>query len=120
MNDFLISTSISNTLYSNMLTFRDSIKSFSSDQDLFKNLTKYNFNVGHPKVHDQKLIYEFGKEMKFNIKQKKRKSLMDASSIKLRKSPAIIASGFSTIFLPSDHDELCNGLNLLLQKRSWK
>ena len=55
--------------------------------------------------------------MKFIFKQKGRKSPRDESLIKLLKSPAIMASGVSTIFLPSDLDELCNMLNLLLQER---
>ena len=38
--------------------------------------------------------------------------------IKLLKSPAIMASGISkTIFLPSDPDELCDRLKLLLQEK---
>ena len=54
--------------------------------------------------------------MNFNTKQKGRKSNRDKSMIKILKSPAILASGFSkTIFLLSDPDELCNRLKLLLQ-----
>ena len=36
---------------------------------------------------------------------------------KLLNSPAVIASGISTIFLPSDPDELCDRPNLLLQEK---
>ena len=39
MNDFLINTSVPVTLYSNMLNFRDVIKSFKSDGDLLKTMT---------------------------------------------------------------------------------
>ena len=52
------------------------------------------------------------KEMIFNIKQKGRKS-----DIKLWKTPAIIASGISKIFLSSNLDELCDRLKLLLQQK---
>ena len=70
MSDSLITGSIPVTLYSNMLTFRDSNKSFMLDGDLLETMTNYNFNVGHSEPHDQKLIYEFGKEPNFKIQQK--------------------------------------------------
>ena len=95
MNDFLINTNIPVTLYSNMLTFRDSNKSFKLDGDLLKTMTNYNFNVAHSKPQDQKLIYEFGKEMNFNTKQVGRKNPRARSLIK---SPAIMASGISQHF----------------------
>ena len=101
-----------------MLISRDSNKSFKKDGDLSETITNYDFNVSHSSPKDQKLIYEFGKEMNFNIRQKGRKSDRDKSMIKLLKSPAIMASGFSkTIFLPSDPDELCNRIKLLLQEK---
>ena len=56
--------------------------------------------------------------MKFNIKQKGRKSDRDKSMIKLLKSPAIMASGISkTKFLSSNPDELCDRIKLLLQEK---
>ena len=64
----------------------------------------------------ENFFYEFGKEMKFDIKQKGRKSDPDRSIIRLLKPPAIMASGISTIILPSDPDELCNRIKLLLQE----
>ena len=45
--DFLIHGNIPVTLYSNMLTFRDSNKSFKLDGDLLETMTNYNFNVDH-------------------------------------------------------------------------
>ena len=90
-----------------MLFFRDSNKSFKLDGDLLETMTNYDFNVSHADPTDQKLIYEFGREMNFNIKQKGRKSDRDKSMINLLKSPAIMASVVSnTIFLSSDPDEL--------------
>ena len=74
MNDFLINEGIPVTLFSNMLTFRDSKKSFKLDGDLLETMTKYDFNVSHSNPKDQKPIYEFGKKNNFNIKQKGRKS----------------------------------------------
>ena len=51
--------------------------------------------------------------MKFNIKQIGRKCNRDRTKAKLLKSPAIMASQNSTIFLPSDPNELCDRLKLL-------
>ena len=77
MNVFLINGGIPVTLYSNMLTFGDSKKSFKLDGDLLETLTNYDFNVNHAIPQDQKLVIMFGKEMKFNIRQKGRKSERD-------------------------------------------
>ena len=56
MNDFLIVGGIPVSLYSNMLTFRDSNKSFQLDGDLLKTMTQNDFNVSHSHPQDQKLI----------------------------------------------------------------
>ena len=106
MNDFLINTSLPVTLYSNMLTFRDSNKSHKLGGDLLKTITNYDFNVTHSNLQDQNIIYEFGKEMNFNIRQIGRKRSEERSLAKLLKSPAIMASRISTIFLPDNPNEL--------------
>ena len=63
-------------------------------------------------------MYDFAKEMHFDLKVVGKNSTRDKTLIKLLESPAILASGVSkTIFLPSDPDELCNRLKLLLQER---
>ena len=85
MSGFLISEGISVTLFSNMLTFRDDNKSLKIDGDLSETMTNYDFGVGHSNPKDQTLIYEFGMEMNFNIKQKGRKIGRDNSMIKLLK-----------------------------------
>ena len=118
MNDFLINKGIPVTLVSNLLIFRDSNKSFKLDGDLLETITNYDFNVDHSNQQDRKLIYEFAKEMNFNIREKGNKSDRDKSIIRLLKSPAIMASGVSkTIFLSSDANELCDRLKLLLQEK---
>ena len=99
MNNFLINEGIPNTLFSNMLTFRDSNKSFKLDGDLLETMTNYDFNVDHSNQQARNLIYEFGKKMNFNIKQTQRKSDRDKSNIRLLKSPAIMASKNSTSLL---------------------
>ena len=118
MNDFSINKGIPVTLVSNLLIFRDSNKSFKLEGDLLETITNYDFNVDHSNQQDRKLIYEFAKEMNFNIKEKGNKSDRDKSIIRLLKSPAIMASGVSkTLFLSSDANELCDRLKLLLQEK---
>ena len=118
MNDFMINKGIPVTLVSNLLIFRDSNKSFKLEGDLLETITNYDFNVDHSNQQDRKLIYEFAKEMNFNIREKGNKSDRDKSIIRLLKSPAIMASGVSkTIFLSSDANELCDRLKLLLQEK---
>ena len=79
-------------------------------------MTNYKFNVDHSNLQDRIINYEFGKEMKLDIKQKRRLSNRDKSMEKLLISPAIMAPRISAIFLPSDPKELCDRLKLLLQK----
>ena len=81
-----------------MLTFRDSNKSFKVNGDVLETVTNYVFNVDHSIPQDQKLIFEFGKETNFFNKQKGRNSPRDQSTIRLLKSPSIMASGISTFF----------------------
>ena len=119
MNDFLIKGGIPVTLYNNMLTFGDSNKPFRLDVDLLKTktITIYIINVDHSNQQDRKLNFEFGKEMKFDIKQKGRKSDRDKTLKRLLKPPTIMASGTSTKFLTSDPTELCNKYKKLLQEK---
>ena len=118
MNNFLMKDDIPVTLFSNMISFRDSNKFFKLDEDQLETMTNYDFNVSHSNPKDQKLIYEFGKEMNFNNKQKGRKSDRDKSMIKLPRSPANMAFGIPYIkTLSSDPDELCNRIKLLLQEK---
>ena len=117
MNDFLINEVMPVTLFNNMITFRDSKNSFKSDGDLLETMTIYDFSVSHFNPKNQKLTYEFGKEMNFNIKRKGRKTDTGKSLMKLLKSPAVMASGIlNIIFLLSDSDEFCDRLKLLLQE----
>ena len=60
------------TLYSNMLSFRDSNNSFKLDGDLLELISNCLFNVSHSNPQDQKPIYEIGKGKLFNFKQKRR------------------------------------------------
>ena len=60
-------------LYSKMVTFKDSNKSFTLDGDLLETKTSHGFSFTHSNPQDQKQIYEVGKYMKFNMKQIGRK-----------------------------------------------
>ena len=118
INDFLIHGTIPVTIFSNMITFRDSNNSFRLEGDLLKTITNHKFNTDNSSQQDKKLIYEFAKEMKYDTKSTGRPSTRHTSIIKILESPAIMASGISkTIFLSSDPDELCDRLKLLLQEK---
>ena len=56
MNDFLIHGSIPVTIFSNMITFRDSNKTFRLEGDLLKVITNFKFNVDHSSPQDKKVI----------------------------------------------------------------
>ena len=117
MNDFLIHGTVPVTIFSNMITFRDSNKSFRLEGDLLKVITNYKFNADHSSPQDKKLIYEFAKEMNYDTKSTGRPSTRHTSIIKILESPAIMASGITTIILSSDPNELCDRLKLLLQEK---
>ena len=118
MNDFLIHGTVPVTIFSNMIVFRDSNKSFRLEGDLLKVITNYKFNVDHSSPQDKNLIYEFAKEMNYDTKSTGRPSTRHTSIIKILESPAIMASGISrTIILSSNPNELCDRLKLLLQEK---
>ena len=118
LNDFLIHGKIPVTIFSNMITFRDTDKTFRLEGDLLKVITNHKFNVDHSSPQDKKLIYEFAKEMNYDTKNTGRPSVRHNSMIRLLDQPAIMASGISkTIILSSDPNELCDRLKLLLQEK---
>ena len=117
VNDLKIIKTIPITLNNNLLTLRDTGKEFELKADLLNMITNNNFNVDHASLADKKLLYNFAKEMNFDLRAPGNKSTRDRTLIKLLKTPAIMASGISTIFLPSDPDRFCNRLKLLLQEK---
>ena len=76
----------------------------------------HNGNYNFASLSDKKLMYDFAKELYFDVKATGNKFIRDTSLIRLYKLPAVMVAGFSTIFLPEDPDELCDRLKLLLQK----
>ena len=122
VNDLLIHNSIPVTLYNNLLIFRDIGKFFELQEDLLKMITNKNYNLDLASLQYKKIMYDFAKEMKFDTKAQGNKSIRDRTLIKLLKSTGsmVSASGISkTRFLSSDPNELCDILNLLLQKKTW-
>ena len=118
MKDFLMHGIIPVSLYSNMITFRDSNNSFRLEGDLLKLITNYKFNADPSSPQDKKLIYEFAKGMNYDTKSTGRPSIRHSSNIKILESPAIMASGISrTIILSSDPKELCDRFKSLLQEK---
>ena len=84
VNDLLIkNTPI--TLHDNLLTFRDSNKQFELKGDLLKMITNKNYNVDLASLSDKKLMYDFAKEMNFDLKAQGNKSTRDRTLIKLLK-----------------------------------
>ena len=83
-------------------------------------ITNSKFNVDLASLSDKKLMYDFAKEMHFDLNAPGNKSTRDRKLIKLLNSPGLMisASGVSkTIFLSSDPNELCDKLKLLLQQK---
>ena len=117
VNDLKINKTVPITLYNNMLTFRDTGKEFESKGELLKMITNKNFNVNLASLQDKKLVYDFAKAMNFNTTALGNKSTRDRTPIKLLNSPAIMASGITTLFLSENAVELCDRLRLLLQEK---
>ena len=119
VNDLKINKTISNTLYINLLTFRDTGREFELKSDLFKMITNKNYNVYLASLQDKKLMYDFEKEVNFDLKAQGRKSTRDSTLVKLLKSPSLIvfASGVSTKVLSSNPNKFCDRLKLLLQEK---
>ena len=120
VNDLLIHNTIPITLHDNLLTFRDTGKVFEIKVDLSKKITNKNYKVDLASLQDKKLMYDFAKEMNFDLKAQSNKSTRDRTLIKLLKLPGLIvsASGVSsTIFLTTDANEFCDRLTLLLHEK---
>ena len=120
VKDLKINKTIPITLYNSSVTFRDTGKEFELKGDLLKMITNSKYNVNLASSADKKLLYDFAKEMHFDLKAQGNKSTRDRTLIKLLNSPGLMvsASGVSkTIFLSTDPNELCVRLKLLLQEK---
>ena len=61
-------------------------------------------------------MFHFAKEMNFDVRSPSNKIKSDRTLEKVPKSLAVMVSGISKVFLPSDLNELCDRLKLLLQE----
>ena len=82
VNDLKIHNSIPITLHNNLLTFRDTGRVFELKGDLLEMITNKNYNVDLASLADKKLMYDFAKEMNFNLKAAGKKSIGDRILIK--------------------------------------
>ena len=96
VNDLKINKTIPITLHDNLLTFRDTNIVFELKGDLLKMISNNNYNVDLASLQDKKLMYDFAKEVNFDMKAQGRKSTRDRTPINLPKSPGLMvsASGF--------------------------
>ena len=111
VNDLLKHNTIPVDLYDQFLTFRDTDKKFELREDLLKMLTNKNYNVDLAKLSVEKM-FDFAKEKHLVERTPGDKSPRDRSLIRFFKSPAITASGVSTIFVPENLNELCDRLKI--------
>ena len=97
VNDLLIHNTIPITLYDVLLTFRDIEKEFELQGDLSKMITNKNYNVNVADLRDKNIIYDFAKEINFDVKAPGNKSTRDRSLIRLLKPQFLMisASGIS-------------------------
>ena len=120
VNDLLIHNTIPNTLYINILKFRDTGKEFELKGDLLKMIINNNYNFDLASLAEKKLMYDFAKEMHFDLKAPGKKSTRNITLIKILKSPGLMVSAsgvIKTIFLSSNPDELFDILKLILQEK---
>ena len=100
VNDLLMKNKIPINLNGNILTFRDTGKEFEINGDLLKMITNSNYNIDHASLTDKKLMYDFAKEMHFDLKAVGNKSTRDRTLIKLLKSPGLMLQVFqNNIFI---------------------
>ena len=83
----LINNTTPVTLYNNLLTFRDTSKTFELKGDLLNLRTNKNYNVDLARFSDKKQIIGFAKEMHFDEKASNNKRTRDRYLIGLLKSP---------------------------------
>ena len=100
-----------------MLPFRDTGKTFELKRDFLKMITNKNYNVDLASLQDKKLMYDFAKEMKFDLKAQGNKSTRDRTLKNLLKLPGLMISAsdvLNTITLSNDPNELCDRFILLV------
>ena len=92
VNDFLIHNTIPITVHNNLSLFGDSNKKFGMKGELLKMITNKNYNVDLASLSDTKFLYNFAKEMNFDVKGLGRKSTRVRTHINIFKSPGLMVS----------------------------
>ena len=83
-------------------------------------ITNKNYNVDLACLSDKKSMYNFAKEMNFDVRVVGNRFTRDRTRIKFLRSPGLklSAPGLSIkIFLPSNFGELCDRIKLILQEK---
>ena len=83
VNDLLIHDTKTVTLYNNLLTFCDTCKKLELKGVLLKMMTNRNYNVDLASLSDKKIMYDFAKEMNFDVKAPDNKSKVDRTLKKM-------------------------------------
>ena len=78
------------TLYNKLFTFRVTDEKFEIQEDLLKMMTYKNYFVDLAFLSDNKLTYDFAKQIYVDIRALGKEGMRDKSPIRLFKSPAII------------------------------
>ena len=74
VNGLKTHNSIPITLYGHLSTFRDTGQKFELTGDLLEMITNSKYNVSLASLADKKLMYDFAKEMNFDLKAVGKKS----------------------------------------------
>ena len=75
------------------------------NEELLKLITKKDYIIVLAKLADRKIMFYFAGEKSFDEKGLSNKSTRDKSLISFLQSPAVMVSGFSTKFLPKNHNQ---------------
>ena len=97
VDDLLLHKTIPIIFHNKLLTFRDTGKEFELKGDLLIMMTIKRYNVDLASLPDKQLMFDFAKDLNFDIKRVGNKSTRDRTLIKLLRSPGLMvsASGFS-------------------------
>ena len=68
VNDLLMKNRIPITLHDNLLTFGDTDKIVELKGDFSNMITNKNYNIDHASLSEKKLLYDFAKEMHFDVR----------------------------------------------------
>ena len=120
VNDLLKHNSVPITLHDTLLPLRDTDKTFGLKGDFLERITNKNYNVDLASSSDTKSMYDIAKEKNFDLKAQGNESIRDRTLINLLKSPGLTISASrvsQTIYLPSDPNQLCDRLKLLIHEK---